>query len=126
MTGAPLGFGKTLLSASYNIFLTSVMTSLYNPQASGLASDGPKKVHPRVNIELYEMREDAKKKNIFTRWLTPLHWGFLPFLYHLFNVLRILCIFLSQSLPSLSPFRKAVKFYPSSEIQTWNWIQTWN
>ena len=62
MTGASLGFGKTLLSASYNIFLTSVMTSMYNPQSSGLASDAPKKVNLRVDIELYEMREDVKKK----------------------------------------------------------------
>ena len=63
MTGASLGFGKTLLSASYNIFLTSVMTSMYNPQAaSGLASDAPKNVNPRVDRELYELRNDAKKK----------------------------------------------------------------
>ena len=59
MTGASLGFGNTLLSASYNIFLTSVMTSMYNPQASGLASITPKKAD---SVELYEMREDAKKK----------------------------------------------------------------
>ena len=38
------------------------MTSMYNPQASGLASDAPEKVNPRVNTELYEMRDDAKKK----------------------------------------------------------------
>ena len=62
MTGASLGFGKTLLSASYNIFLTSVMTSMYNPQAGGLVSDAPKKVNPRVDLELYNMRDDAKKK----------------------------------------------------------------
>ena len=62
MTGASLGFGKTLLTASYNIFLTSVMNSMYNPQASGLASDAPKKVNPRIDIELYEMRDDGKKK----------------------------------------------------------------
>ena len=59
MTGASLGFGKTFLSASYNIFLTSVMTSMYNPQVNGLASDAPKKADP---IELYEMREETKKK----------------------------------------------------------------
>ena len=62
MTGASPGFGKTLLSASYNIFLTSVMTYMYNPQTSGLVSYTSKKVEPRVDIELYEMREDAKKK----------------------------------------------------------------
>ena len=62
MTGASLGFGKTLLSASYKVFMTSVLTSMYNPQATSLISDTPKKVDSRVNIELYEMREDAKKK----------------------------------------------------------------
>ena len=62
MTSASLGFGKTLLSVSYNIFLTPVMTSMYNPKASGLASDAPRKVDPGVDIELYGMREDAKKK----------------------------------------------------------------
>ena len=62
MTGASLGFGKTLLSGSYNVFLTSVKTSMYNPQASGFASNASKKVDPIVDIELYKMREDAKKK----------------------------------------------------------------
>ena len=36
MTSASLGFGKTLLSASYNIFLTPVLNSMYNPQTNGL------------------------------------------------------------------------------------------
>ena len=44
--------------------MTSVMTSMYDPQATGFASDAPKKVGPSVNIELYEMREDAKKKEV--------------------------------------------------------------
>ena len=97
MTGASLGFGKTLLSASYNIFLTSVMTSMYNPQAGGLASDAPKKIYSRVDLELYEMRDDARrKKKIFTQWLTPLHWVFLPFPYHLFNILITLRIFFTN------------------------------
>ena len=38
MAAASLGFGKTLLSASYNIILTSVLTSLYGPRASTLAA----------------------------------------------------------------------------------------
>ena len=33
LTGASLGFGKTLLSASYNLFMTSILTSVFNPQA---------------------------------------------------------------------------------------------
>ena len=38
------------------------MTSMYNPQANGLASDSPKKIDSKVDMELYEMRENAKKK----------------------------------------------------------------
>ena len=33
LTGASLGFGKTLLSSSYKLFLTSILTSVLNPQA---------------------------------------------------------------------------------------------
>ena len=33
LTGASLGFGKTRLSASYNLFLTSILTSVFNPEA---------------------------------------------------------------------------------------------
>ena len=33
LTGASLGFGKTILSASYNIFMTSVLTSVFDPHA---------------------------------------------------------------------------------------------
>ena len=33
LTGASLGFRKTLLSASYNLFSTSILTSVFNPQA---------------------------------------------------------------------------------------------
>ena len=62
MTGASIGFGKTLLSASYNIFLTSVMNSKYNPQANDFASSAPKNADPRVDKELYDMQEEAKKK----------------------------------------------------------------
>ena len=38
MTGSSLGFGKTPLSASYNIFLMSVLTSMYDPRAPTLAA----------------------------------------------------------------------------------------
>ena len=33
LNGASLGFGKTLLTASYNLFVTSILTSVFNPQA---------------------------------------------------------------------------------------------
>ena len=38
MTGALLGFGKILLSASRNIFLMSVLTSMYDPRSPTLAA----------------------------------------------------------------------------------------
>ena len=47
-----------------------------------------------------------RKKNIFTQWLNPQHWIFLPFLYHLFNVLVILCIFLANHFAVSSPIGK--------------------
>ena len=37
-TRASLGFGRTLLSASYNIFLMSVLTSMYDQRAPALAA----------------------------------------------------------------------------------------
>ena len=38
MTGSSLGFGKTLLSALYNIFLTTVLSSMHNPGAPVMAA----------------------------------------------------------------------------------------
>ena len=32
-TGTSLGFGGTLLGASYSLFLTSILTPVFNPQA---------------------------------------------------------------------------------------------
>ena len=122
MAGASLRFGGTLQSALYNNFLNPVMTSLYNPQASGLASDAPKKVDPRVDLELYEMRGDAKKKEerLYPA-VNSAALGLSTFMYHLFNIPIILRIFFNQSLFSLFVFWKAVKYYLSAEIQTWNW-----
>ena len=49
-TGASLGFGKNLLSASYIVFLMTVLTSMYNPLA------------PTLEEELNDMKEYAKKR----------------------------------------------------------------
>ena len=61
MTGTSLGFGKTLLSASYNIFLISVLTSMYDPRVPTLAA-----VEKRRTLcneeELHDMRNDTQKK----------------------------------------------------------------
>ena len=46
LTGASLGFGKTLLSASYNIFMTSVLTSVFDSHAPSLAAIEQNKINP--------------------------------------------------------------------------------
>ena len=51
LTGASLGVGKTLLSASYNLFLTSILTSLFNPQAPLLQMLEPEPTPARIEDE---------------------------------------------------------------------------
>ena len=62
MTGALLGFGKTLLSASYNIFLMSVLTSMYDPRAPPLAAVDEERKTLCNEEELRDMRDTPKKK----------------------------------------------------------------
>ena len=62
MTGASLGFGKTILSASYNIFLMSVLTSMYDPRAPTLAAAEKERKTLFNDGELHDMREDNKKR----------------------------------------------------------------
>ena len=62
LTGSTLGFGKTLLSASYKIFSTSVLTSMYNPRAPALTAVEHMDVSPCVENDMPEVKEDAKKK----------------------------------------------------------------
>ena len=63
LTGSTLGFGKTLLSASYNIFLTSVLTSMYSPHAPALTAVEHMDASPCVKNDTHEVKEDAKKKD---------------------------------------------------------------
>ena len=63
MTGTSLGFGKTLLSASYNIFLTSVLTSMYDPRAATLAAVEEERKTLYYEEDLQNMRNDTKKKD---------------------------------------------------------------
>ena len=63
MIGASLGFSKTLLSASCNIFLMSNLTSMYEPRASTLALVEEKRKTLCIEEELHGMRDDTKKKS---------------------------------------------------------------
>ena len=60
-TGASRGFGKTLLTASYNIFLMSVLTSMYDPRAPTLAAVEERKTLCNEE-ELHDMRDTSMKK----------------------------------------------------------------
>ena len=62
MPGASLGFGRTLLNASYNTFLTSVLTSMYDPRALPLAAVEYERKTFYHEEELHDMRNDTKKK----------------------------------------------------------------
>ena len=62
LTGSTLGFGETLLSASYDIFLKNVFTSMYNPLAPALTAVEHMHVSPCVENNMHEVKEDAKKK----------------------------------------------------------------
>ena len=65
ITGASLGFVKTLLSASYNIFMTSVLTSVFDPHAPSLAAIEQNEINPKLGVELKDMRteEDPNMKD---------------------------------------------------------------
>ena len=62
MTGSSLGFGMTLLSAYYNIFLTTVSTSMYNPRAPALAAIEHLDVGSCVENGTHELKKDSKKR----------------------------------------------------------------
>ena len=58
LTGASLGFRKTLLSASYDIFMTSVLTSVFDPHAPSPAAIKQNEINPKLGVELKEMRTE--------------------------------------------------------------------
>ena len=62
LSGASLGFGKTLLSASYILFSTSILTSVFNPQSPILQALEPEPVSTRIEDETRNSANDDKKK----------------------------------------------------------------
>ena len=62
ITGSTLGFGKTLLSASYTIFLTSVLTSMYSPHVPAITAVEHMEIGPCVENHMHEVKKDAKEK----------------------------------------------------------------
>ena len=63
ITGSTLGFGKTRLSASYNSFITSDLTSMYSPRAPAITAVERMEVGPCVKKDMHEVKEYAKKKS---------------------------------------------------------------
>ena len=62
LTGASLGFGKTPVSASYNLFLTSILTSVFNPQAPLLQALELEPMPTRIEDEVRDPAKENKKK----------------------------------------------------------------
>ena len=79
-----LGFGKTLLSASYNLFLTSILTSVFNPQVPLLQALEPELTPTRIEDETRDPADENKKKeehlypivHCATTALSPLQLGY--------------------------------------------------
>ena len=62
LTGASFGFAKTLLSASYKLFLTSILTSVFNHQAPLLQTLEPEPTPTRMEEEPRDPADENKKK----------------------------------------------------------------
>ena len=62
LTGASLGFGETLLSASYNLILTSILTSLFNPRTPLLQVLEPEPTPPKLEDKVRDQIIENKKK----------------------------------------------------------------
>ena len=63
LNGASPGFGRTFLSAFYNLFLTSLLTSVFNPQAPLLQALEPEPTRTRIEDETRDSADENKKKN---------------------------------------------------------------
>ena len=61
-TCASLGFGKTLLSASYNLFLTTILTSVFNLQAPLLQPLELESTATRIQDETRDPVDENKRK----------------------------------------------------------------
>ena len=61
LTGASLAFGKTILSASY-IFLTSILTSVFNHQAPLLQALDSEPTPTRIEDDTTDLADENKKK----------------------------------------------------------------
>ena len=75
LTGASHGFGKTLMSASCNFFITSILASVFNPQVPLLQALEPEPTATRLEEVTRDPIDEkkTKKKNTFTRlFITPL------------------------------------------------------
>ena len=62
LTGASLGFGKALLSASHILFLSSVLSSVFNPQAPFLQAFEPEPTPTRIEDETRDPVDENKRK----------------------------------------------------------------
>ena len=61
LTGASLRIGKALLSVSYNLFLSSILTSVFNPQAPLLQALEPESTPTRIEDETRDPVDENKE-----------------------------------------------------------------
>ena len=74
LPGASLGFGEPLLRAFHNLFSTSILTSVFNPQAQLLQALEPDPTPAKTEDVIRDPKTKTReRKNNFTRLIiTPL------------------------------------------------------
>ena len=77
-TGASLGFGRTLLNSSYSLFLKSILTSVFNPQAPLLQALELESTPTRREHETRDPADENKKGRVSLSKSSLPHYGSLP------------------------------------------------
>ena len=67
LTGLSLGYGKKFLSVSYNLFLTSFLTSVFNPQSPLLQALELEPTYTRIKVETRDPvdQNETKEEHLF-------------------------------------------------------------
>ena len=126
ITFASFGFCENVLSVSYNFFKTTVVTSINDLRVPPLVAIETNWVDHHNNVELYEIRHDAKKNKStpIQYWPRRLLAQSLTHYHHHLSFSKnkeLLCLFLLIDNHPFLPSETAVKFSLSLETQNRSW-----
>ena len=78
LIGASLGFGKAHLSASHKIFITSALTSVFNPQAPLLQALETEPTLARIKNETRDPVDENRRNEEHIYPIVPHPYGSFP------------------------------------------------